>query len=137
YHIIKNLEHLADENSFKWLFITLTAPAEYHPNPAKGKRRYNDQLGIAASHEYIRTKWSQIQSVLSSRGIPACPESYFGVRTVEPHKDGSMHWHILLFAKATLLKDIIKAIREKFKTKASATIVIGRDHTEKGSAKAA
>ncbi|WP_137886791.1 replication endonuclease [Pseudomonas sp. 2FE] len=137
YHIIKNLEHLADENGFKWLFITLTAPAEYHPNPAKGKRRYNYQLGIVASHKYISTKWGQIQSVLSARDIPACSESYFGVRTVEPHKDGSMHWHILLFARTTLIENIIKAIREKFKTEASATIVIGKDYTEKGSAKAA
>jgi len=137
YHIIKNLEHLADENGFNWLFITLTAPAEYHPNPAKGKRRYNYQLGINASHEYINTKWGQIQSVLSRRKIPASPESYFGVRTVEPHKDGSMHWHLLLFAKGTLVESIIGAIREKFNTEASAKIVIGKDHEEKGSAKAA
>lgn len=137
YHIVKNLEYLADENGFKWLFITLTAPAKYHPNPAQGKRRYDYQLGVGASHEYIKLQWARIQSVLSTRGIPASPETYFGIRTVEPHKDGSMHWHMLLFANHTLVESIIKAIREKFKTETSATIIIGRDHAEKGSAKAA
>ncbi|WP_167376754.1 replication endonuclease [Pseudomonas guineae] len=137
YHIVKNLEHLADEIGFKWVFITLTAPAKYHPNPAKGKRRYDYKLSVGASHEYIKCQWARIQSVLNTRGIPASPETYFGLRTVEPHKDGSMHWHMLLFVNAELIEKIIKAIREKFKTKASATIVIGREHAEKGSAKAA
>ena len=137
YHIVKNLEHLAEQNNFKWLFITLTAPAKYHPNPSKGKCNYDEQVNIKDSHEYIGKMWGRIKSVLNKRGIPAAPDSYFGIRTVEPHKDGSMHWHLLIFTRDSYVNDITKAIREKFHTNAAATIVIGKDSKDKGCAKAA
>ncbi|TBV11346.1 replication endonuclease [Stutzerimonas kirkiae] len=137
YHITKNLEHLAEKNNFKWLFITLTAPSMYHPNPSKGKCKYEYSAGVKASHEYIQTRWERIQSVLDRRGIPAAPDSYFGIRTVEPHKDGSIHWHILIFASENKIDNIIKAFREKFNTDTAAKIVLGRDSGKQGSAKAA
>ncbi|MBK5519757.1 replication endonuclease [Pseudomonas sp. TH10] len=137
YHIAKNLEHLAEQNNFRWLFITLTAPAKYHPNPTKGKCNYDPEISIKDSHKYIGLMWGRIKSILNKRGIPAAPNSYFGIRTVEPHKDGSMHWHILIFTSDNHLNEIIKAIREKFQTDVAATIVIGRDSKDKGCAKAA
>ncbi len=125
YNLCKSLERLSDSQSFKWAFITLTAPARYHPNPSKGKNRYDRNIGIKASHDYINNNWKRIRAILSSRGIPASPETYFGFRTVEPHKDGSIHWHVILFSSKNMLGEIEKAIREKFPTRAAAEIMIG------------
>lgn len=134
YNICKSLERLADSQGFKWLFITFTAPAQYHPNPSKGKRRYDRELGIRASHDYIRHNWRKIRSILSYRKILASPDSYFGFRTIEPHKDGSIHWHLIMFTSPQLISEITRAIREKFRTDTAAKIMLGKSGP--GSAKA-
>lgn len=135
YNLCKSLERLAEAQDFRWLFITFTAPAQYHPNPSEGKRRYDRRLGLKDSHDYIGHRWNKIRAVLNSRKIPAGPASYFGFRTVEPHKDGSIHWHLMLFTSPNLISGITKAIREKFPTDTAAKIVLGE--TGPGTAKAA
>jgi|GEM_PF-3269158 len=134
YNLCKSLERLSDSQSFKWLFITLTAPAKHHPNPSKGKNRYDKNIGIKSSHEYINKNWKKIRAILNRRGIPASPDSYFGFRTVEPHKDGSIHWHLIVFTAQSTIDDIQKAIHEKFPTQAAAKIMLGESGP--GSAKA-
>lgn len=135
YFIVKSLENLAAEKNFKWMFITLTAPPQYHPNPVKGRRSYDPSLGIKGSHEYIKRLWAQTRSVLNERGVKASPEHYFGFRTVEPHRDGSIHWHLIIFANKDVQKKITEAILEKFPVKNAADIVYGKEGD--GSASAA
>ncbi|AWY43773.1 hypothetical protein DKY63_29185 [Pseudomonas putida] len=135
YFMVKSLEKLAMERGFKWLFITLTAPSKFHPNPLKGRRSYDPDVGIRGSHDYLKRQWVQIRSILNERGISAGPEHYFGFRTVEPHKDGSLHWHLLVFVNINSLDSLSTAIREKFPEKTAATIVHGK--VGSGSASAA
>lgn len=135
YFTAKSLEKLAAEKKFKWMFITLTAPPQYHPNPVKGRRSYDPSLGIKGSHEYIKRLWAQIRSILNERGVKASPEHYFGFRTVEPHKDGSIHWHLLIFANKDVQKKLTDAILEKFPVKKAAEIIYGKEGN--GSASAA
>lgn len=135
YNLCKSLERLADAQSFQWLFITLTAPPKYHPNPTVGKKPRNRKIKIKDSHEYINSNWRKIRAILNSRGIPASPETYFGFRVVEPHQDGCIHWHLIIFSSPEKINEIKKAIREKFPTEASADIMLGK--TGPGMAKAA
>lgn len=135
YFTAKSLEKLAIERNFKWMFVTLTAPPKYHPNPIKGRRSYDPSVGIKGSHEYIKLLWVQIRSLLNVRGVKASPEHYFGFRTVEPHKDGSIHWHLLIFANKDIQKKLTDAILEKFPVKNSAEIIYGKNGD--GSASAA
>ena len=135
YFTAKSLEKLATEKKYKWMFVTLTAPPKYHPNPIKGRRSYDPSVGIKGSHEYIKLRWVQIRSILNERGVKASPEHYFGFRTVEPHKDGSIHWHLLIFANKNIQKSLTDAIFEKFPAKNSAEIVFGKEGD--GSASAA
>ncbi len=135
YFTAKSLEKLATEKKFKWMFVTLTAPPKYHPNPIKGRRSYDPSVGIKGSHEYIKLLWVQIRSILNARGVKASPEHYFGFRTVEPHKDGSIHWHLLIFVNKDLQKKLTDAILEKFPAKNSAEIIYGKEGD--GSASAA
>ncbi|MFV0927060.1 replication endonuclease [Pseudomonas palmensis] len=135
YFTAKSLEKLAIEKEFKWIFVTLTAPPKYHPNPIKGRRSYDPSVGIKGSHEYIKLLWVQIRSLLNERGVKASPDHYFGFRTVEPHKDGSIHWHLLIFANKDIQKMLTDAILEKFPAKNSAVIIYGKEGD--GSASAA
>lgn len=125
YFIAKNFERLAGEKKFNWIFVTLTAPAKYHPNPSKGKNSYDPSVGIKGSHDYLKHSWTNIRSILNERGIPTSPDHYFGFRTVEPHKDGSLHWHLLIFVDEKYLPKVTQAIREKFPGEVQAKIVLG------------
>lgn len=126
YNLCKSLERLADSQSFRWLFITLTAPSKYHPNPTNGKKPPNRNIKTKDSHDYINNNWRKIRAILNGRGIPASPETYFGFRVVEPHQDGCIHWHLIIFSSPEILNDITKAIREKFPTEVSADIMLGK-----------
>lgn len=127
YFTAKSLEKLANENNLKWMFVTLTAPPRYHPNPLKGNRSYDLTVGIKGSHEYIKGLWVKIRSILARRGVNASPSNYFGFRTVEPHKDGSIHWHLLIFCSEVAQEKIATAISEKFPGKHAAEIIYGKE----------
>ncbi|MFG0679235.1 replication endonuclease [Pseudomonas sp. xss_4] len=134
YSFTKNFEAMAKENGMDWLFVTFTAPPEYHPNPSSpnSKCSYKPELGVKASHTYINRAWTLIRAMLSKWGIRASPTSYFGARTVEVHKDGCIHWHLLIFINDSLINNFTKACKEKFSLPGQLKIVLGDDN--KGSA---
>ena len=51
---------------------------------------------------------------------------------MEVHKDGCIHWHLLIFINDSLIKNFTKACREKFPLPGQLKIVLGDDN--KGSA---
>lgn len=125
-----NIQKIADIIGCKWLFITLTSPPEFHPNPSKGKCSYRPEIGVKASHCHINEEWKKIRARLAKKELHACPQGYFGVRTVEPHKDGCLHWHLLIFTKSKNILSIKKEILKSFPRKNQCKIVIqkpGRD----------
>lgn len=134
YFFTKNFEAIAKENEMDWIFVTFTAPPEFHPNPSslKSKCSYKPELGVKGSHTYINSAWRIIRAMLSKWGIKASPTTYFGARTVEVHKDGCIHWHLLIFIKHSLINNFTKACRAKFPLPGQLKIVLGDDN--KGSA---
>lgn len=134
YSFTKNFEAMAKENGMDWLFVTFTAPPEYHPNPSSpnSKCSYKPELGVKASHVYINRAWILIRATLSKWGVRASPTTYFGARTVEVHKDGCIHWHLLIFIKNSLINNFTRACREKFALPGQLKVVLGDDN--KGSA---
>jgi len=96
YHLTKNIEQMADDAGFTGYFITFTAPANFHPNPLMGKRSY-DQSNIRNAHTYIQDGWKTLRARLAKAGIPLSMTTLFGLRTVEMHKDGCAHWHLMVF----------------------------------------
>jgi len=96
FHIAKNLQVMADEAELTGHFVTLTAPGNYHPNPAKGKRSY-DQSQLRNAHVYLQERWKLLRARLAKAGIPLSISTLFGMRFVEVHKDGCAHWHLLIF----------------------------------------
>lgn len=96
YHLTKNIEQMADDAGFTGYFITFTAPANFHPNPMMGKRSY-DQSNIRNAHTHIQNGWRMLRARLAKAGIPLSMTTFFGLRTVEMHKDGCAHWHLMIF----------------------------------------
>ncbi|MFV3406798.1 replication endonuclease [Pseudomonas sp. NY15463] len=96
FHISKNLQSVADDADFEGYFVTLTAPGNYHPNPALGKCSY-DQARLRSGHEYIQDRWKLIRARLAKLKCSLSVDTFFGMRFVEAHKDGCAHWHLLFF----------------------------------------
>ncbi|WP_178081021.1 replication endonuclease [Pseudomonas sp. FDAARGOS_380] len=125
YWISKNFEAIADDNNMGWLFVTYTAPPKYHPNPLKGKCSYDPKLGVKASHTYISSAWARIRSLLNKWGIKSGVDTYFGFRIAETHKDGSVHWHLLVFTTFDATQPFIDASKEHFPHYGQLKIEIG------------
>lgn len=125
YWISKNFEAIANDNNMGWLFVTYTAPPKYHPNPLKGKCSYDPQLGVKASHLYISSAWARIRSLLSKWGIKSGIDTFFGFRIAETHKDGSVHWHLLVFATSDATQPFIDASKQHFPHYGQLKIEIG------------
>ncbi|PRN03575.1 hypothetical protein A0O30_17240 [Pseudomonas sp. LLC-1] len=134
YFVAKNLELMAKSKHMSWLFVTFTAPPEYHPNPThqRSKNTYRKELGPKSSHEYIRDAWGRIRAYLNKKGLQAGAESYFGFRTAETHKDGSVHWHLQVFLRGDAVANFISACEREFSLKNQVKFVLGDD--KKGSA---
>ncbi|GAB5994093.1 replication endonuclease [Aeromonas enteropelogenes] len=92
----------ADEMGYVGLFFTWTAPSQYHPwkttlqgygQPASTTENPK-YLGHTPrdTNNYLGTLWKRCRAALARRGV-----EYFGFRVVEPHHDGTPHWHLLLF----------------------------------------
>lgn len=109
YYIIKNLEAIAIERGLTPYMLTLTAPANYHPNPMNGRSSF-DQASSYDSQKYLSRTWAKLRALLSKRGTPFSLEKCFGVRTAELHKDGCVHWHILMFIDPTILESFQKCL---------------------------
>ncbi len=92
----------ADEMGYAGLFFTWTAPSQYHPwkttPQGQGKLASTTENPKYLGHTprdtnaYLGTLWKCCRAALARRGI-----EYFGFRVVEPHHDGTPHWHLLLF----------------------------------------
>lgn len=101
----KNSTHVdeltSEEVNFVGIFPTLTAPSKYHP---KTTRKTRDGITYAIpnskfagftardTNDYLCGVWAGIRAEWARRNIHP-----FGFRMVEPHHDGTPHWHMVLF----------------------------------------
>ncbi|MFS0824939.1 replication endonuclease [Pseudomonas phoenicis] len=93
---IKAMEEIASGKGWGWLFLTLTAPGEFHSNPAFGRNSYNPKLSPRDANIFLGKDWKAIRGALKEQGFKPS-DSYFGFRVTEVHEDGCPHWHVLIF----------------------------------------
>ncbi|WP_024559765.1 replication endonuclease [Franconibacter pulveris 601] len=103
---MRGFEDIADEMGLAGEFYTITAPSRYHAVHSKGG--FVDQwngCNPQDTQRYLCNVWAKARAAISRAGI-----HIFGFRVVEPHHDGTPHWHMLLFMRpqdVDTVRDII------------------------------
>lgn len=107
---IAGFEKVADDLGHVGEFYTLTCPSRMHASlQNSGMRNPNyDGTTPKQAQEYLVRVWSLIRTALSNKGINA-----YGLRVVEPHHDGTPHWHFLLFMPEEVREEV-RAIMRKY-----------------------
>lgn len=92
---LRGIDEWAIENSFVSLFLTLTAPSSFHATHETGKNNKKWQgASPRDTQRYLNKVWAQLRAQFAKRRI-----GFFGFRGVEPHHDGTPHWHLLMYVK--------------------------------------
>lgn len=113
---IAGIERYAAGQGDVGMFITITTPSKYHPTRQVGK---GDKKTVQHNHgwnetaftpkdgqRYLCRIWSLMRTAFKDNGLQV-----YGMRVVEPHHDGTPHWHMMLFCKPEQRKHITEIMR--------------------------
>lgn len=128
---IAGIERYAASVGDVGMFITLTTPSKYHPTRQVGKGKnktvqlnhgWNETAFTPKDGQrYLCRIWSLIRTAFKDKDLDV-----YGMRVVEPHHDGTPHWHMMLFCKPGQRKAINEIMRR---------YALKEDGHEKGAAK--
>ncbi|HBW8811456.1 replication endonuclease [Klebsiella quasipneumoniae] len=128
---IAGIERYAASEGDVGMFITLTAPSKYHPTRQVGKGKektvqlnhgWNDEAYTPKdTQRYLCRIWSLMRTAFKDNDLQV-----YGMRVVEPHHDGTPHWHMMLFCKPGQRKQITEIMRR---------YALKEDGDERGAAK--
>lgn len=106
---VKGIEHHADRMGLVGLFITITCPSRMHARHSKSgtaNPRF-DGTTPKRAQGYLQNKvWKPASRALDRLGIER-----FGLRVIEPHHDGTPHWHLLVFVKPDQKAELFETLR--------------------------
>ena len=106
---IRGLEEVAQYCGHRAVFATITTPSRMHATMATGNANDNfDGSSTKDAQEYLNHNWQLIRAKLDRSNIKP-----YGFRVVEPHHDGTPHWHLLLFMPTEQLNEF-KSIVEHY-----------------------
>lgn len=94
---IADTEAEAERRGHIGMFYTITCPSRFHAIQSKTatvNRKYRG-ADPREAQAHLQELWSKARAKLGrdERGI-------YGIRVVEPHHDGTPHWHLLLWMRA-------------------------------------
>ncbi|EIC1017223.1 replication endonuclease, partial [Salmonella enterica subsp. enterica serovar Paratyphi A] len=92
---MRGFEDIANDEGLAGEFYTITAPSRFHSVHSKGGfvSRWDGNTP-QDTQRYLCGVWAKARAAISRAGIHV-----FGFRVVEPHHDGTPHWHMLLFMR--------------------------------------
>ncbi|WP_314434643.1 replication endonuclease [Massilia timonae] len=102
-------EDVANEAGHAGVFVTLTAPSKYHAVLAKSgttNPTYNDTTPRQVQ-AYLQKTWARIRAAYGRHGIKP-----YGFRIAEPHHDGCVHWHMLVFMPAHQVRRFTRTVAQ-------------------------
>ena len=117
---IRGCQEYADSVGFIALFVTMTAPGKYHRLKKRGKyfienHNWNCSAPIIA-HHWISSVWEKFRAAAGRETKTRPALNYFGMRVVEPHVDGTPHWHAVFFVAPEHV-DVFTALLIKYQTR--------------------
>jgi uncharacterized protein YaaR (DUF327 family) len=105
---MRGFEEVANHAGHQGVFFTLTAPSKYHAIHASGKPNNKYQGATPKeTNDYLGNLWTKVRSAWDRRGIKP-----YGFRVVEPHHDGTPHWHLMLFFEPATCDEAINKFRD-------------------------
>ena len=106
---MRGFDDVANETGCVGEFYTITAPSRYHAVYSQGG--FVSQWSGSSPRDtqrYLCRVWARIRAALSREAI-----HFFGFRVVEPHHDGTPHWHILLFMRPQNVQRVQQIMRDQ------------------------
>lgn len=91
------------------LLLTITTPSRFHARhhgSCEQNANYDGTRPDRAQNYLLKKVWAPAQAKLQRDGI-----EYFGLRVVEPHHDGTPHWHMLVFVNPDHADALITTLR--------------------------
>lgn len=91
------------------MFYTITCPSRFHAVHAKTSRINAKYEGAdpREAQAYLQSLWSRARAALARREL-----GIYGIRVVEPHHDGTPHWHLLLWMRPEQQAAITDLLRQ-------------------------
>lgn len=126
---IAGIERYASSKGDVGMFITITTPSKYHPTRVTGadktvqlNHKWNDEAySPKEGQRYLCGIWSKMRTAFKDNSL-----NVYGMRVVEPHHDGTPHWHMMLFCQPDQRQQVI-GIMSRYSLK--------EDGDERGAAK--
>lgn len=108
---IAGFERFADSRGDVGMFITATCPSRMHPRYAISGQENPKWDGTTPrqAQGYLGRVWAKARAWLHRQGV-----FLYGFRVVEPHHDGTPHWHCLFFMAAGVVASVVKKLQEYF-----------------------
>lgn len=121
---LSGIEQLSVEAGLSCALLTLTLPASFHANPTSGGDDFDGVSTPRDGAQHLAALWNKIQRDLANKGI-----ALSGARFVEPHKDGTPHWHLWIHYQESQLPTILAVIARYFPGDASKRVAAVRVRT--------
>ncbi|BFU60733.1 MULTISPECIES: replication endonuclease [Rodentibacter] len=106
---LRGIDEWGTEYNYASVFFTMTAPSSFHATHNNGT---NNKKWKGASprdtQRYLNKVWAQLRAQFAKRDI-----GFFGYRGVEPHHDGTPHWHMLVYVKPEQKDEMITLFKKK------------------------
>lgn len=105
---IRGFEEWARGRGDVGVFVTWTAPSCYHARlSATGAKnpKYQEGTTPREAHALVSAQWAKCRAKLHRAGVVP-----YGFRVVEPHHDGTPHWHMLFFVKPAARKLLVDTL---------------------------
>ncbi|MDL4862273.1 replication endonuclease [Halomonas elongata] len=106
---IRDTEAEARRLGHTGMFYTITAPSRFHPVLSRNARRNRKYDGSTPreAQQYLQALWAKARAKLAREGL-----GVYGIRVVEPHHDGTPHWHLLLWMQPGSEPRVTEILRE-------------------------
>ncbi len=112
---LKGIQKAAEHEGMEFAFITVTAPAAFHPNPSHGACTW-DGATMREAQDWLNNElgrvWARLEKVGKKDGEEGIQPH--GIRVNEPHRDGCPHTHLWLAFPAGCRDEVLSAFRKSW-----------------------
>ncbi|EAB5049309.1 replication endonuclease [Salmonella enterica] len=106
---MKGLELIAQERGDEAVFVTVTCPSSYHATTEDGhpNPKWNGSTIRDTSDYLVNVFFAAVRKKLNRKKL-----RWYGVRVAEPHHDGTVHWHMMIFVRPEERETIVNEMQE-------------------------